>query len=125
MRASGCYTDAHTYSYGYGNSGTHGYGYANFDCDIYGDAHSYGYTNGNSKRYTEGYAHAEACTDTEAAPNSGAAPVAPDSQALADTRKRAFPFKQGGMRIIEAAVERVRDEIVQVLFAQFAQRLNE
>src|SRR5260370_2988343 len=36
----------------------------------------------------------------------------------------AFPFKQGRMRIIEAAVERVRDEIVQVLFAQFAQCMN-
>ena len=29
------------------------------------------------------------------------------------------------MRVIKAAVERVRGEIAQVLFAQFAQRLNQ
>ncbi len=46
---------------------------------------------------------------------------APVSGAL----QRTFPFKQGRMRVIKAAVERVRREIAQVFFAQFAQRLNQ
>jgi hypothetical protein len=44
--------------------------------------------------------------------------------ALSPYLQRAFPFGQGRMRVIEPAVERVRGEIAQVFFAQFAERLN-
>ena len=39
--------------------------------------------------------------------------------------QRTFPFKQGRMGVIKAAIKRVRREIAQVFFAQFAQRLNQ
>ena len=45
--------------------------------------------------------------------------------ALAGHSQRAFPFKQRRMRVIKAAVERVRCEIAEVFLAQFPQRLNQ
>src|SRR6266540_2725779 len=39
--------------------------------------------------------------------------------------QRPFPFEQGRMRIVKAAVERVWGKIAQVLFVQFAQCMNE
>src|SRR5256886_10676877 len=37
----------------------------------------------------------------------------------------AFPFQQSRVRVIKAAVERVWREIAQVVFGQFAERLNQ
>src|SRR5436305_12425506 len=45
--------------------------------------------------------------------------------ALSQYSQRVLPFEQGRMRVIKTAVERMRGEITQVFFAQFAQRLNE
>src|SRR5206468_5316684 len=38
--------------------------------------------------------------------------------------QRTFSFEQRRMRVIKAAVDRVRGKIAQILLAQFAQRLN-
>ena len=45
--------------------------------------------------------------------------------ALIRRSQRVFPFEQRRMRVIKAAVERVRGEIAQVFLSQFAQGLNE
>src|SRR6202035_2769264 len=39
--------------------------------------------------------------------------------------KRALAFEQGRMRIIKAAVQRMRNEIAQIFFAQLAQCMND
>jgi hypothetical protein len=44
---------------------------------------------------------------------------------LARHSQRTFPFKQRGVGVIKAAVERVRGEVTQVFFAQFPQRVNQ
>jgi hypothetical protein len=84
------YTDTHCNGNTDGNSNGHSDSYRsrdsylNIDSDSNGDSDSYGNCDGDStfnsdayaNRVTKSYSYAEVCTDTAAAPDPGAAPIA-------------------------------------------------
>ena len=78
----GC-TESDTDAYFDSNSNRNGDSHCNTDSDSNGDSDSYGNCDGNStfnsdayvNGFTKSYSHAEACTDTEAAPDSATSPV--------------------------------------------------
>src|SRR5437867_3106916 len=55
---------------------------------------------------------------------AGEAPALQKKHVSICCSQRPFAFQQRRMRIIKSTVDRVRGEISQILFAQFAQRLN-
>ena len=63
----------HTNANAHGHGNTHRYANA----DAYPDGHAYGvaHTDAYVNGVTKSYSHAEACTDTEAAPDSATSPV--------------------------------------------------